>query len=333
MLTLSSRVVFFFLRMRRTIASRLTASKREVPHYQLSVDVELDALLEARARLNDGGEEGAVARLGVNDFLVKAAALALMRVPEVNSSWGDDAVRRPSEVVNLSVYTTSHFTESSFVFRCGKLICPRCPSPYVCICPPGYHYADVAVAVAVPDGLVTPVVRDADTKGVGAIAADVRSLVSRARGGGLSPSDYEGGTFTISNLGMRVLLFVVVVVVVVVVCLLRIFWHIFGPSSYLSLSSSFFLLSFVGVLFGSRFGVRAFNAIINPPQAAILAVGAAERRVLANSATADGGDPYRVATIMSATLSCDHRVVDGAVGAQWLAEFKSLLERPLTMLL
>ena len=229
--------------MRRVIASRLAESKREVPHYQLSVDVELDALLEARQGLNAAaaaGDDGA-ARLGVNDFLVKAAALALMRVPEVNSSWGADAVRR-------------------------------------------YHYADVAVAVAVPDGLVTPVVRDADTKGVGAIAADVRALVDKARAGGLAPTDYEGGTFTISNLGM--------------------------------------------------FGVRTFNAIINPPQAAILAVGAAERRVLPDVAAGDdGGDPYRVATVMSATLSCDHRVVDGAVGAQWLAEFKGLLERPLTMLL
>jgi pyruvate dehydrogenase E2 component (dihydrolipoamide acetyltransferase) len=223
--------------MRRVIAQRLTASKQSVPHYYLVADVQLDALLALRSKLN--GDLPAESRLSVNDFLIKASALALRKVPEVNSSWLEHAIR-------------------------------------------AYDYVDISVAVAVPDGLVTPVVRDADAKGLVAIGSTVRSLAERARAKKLKPEDYAGGTFTISNLGM--------------------------------------------------FGVRQFSAIINPPQAAILAVGAAERRLVPD-ATPGAALPYRPATVLSATLSCDHRVVDGAVGAQWLAAFKGYLEDPATMLL
>lgn len=225
--------------MRRVIAQRLTASKQTVPHYTLTVDIELEAVLALRAQLN--AALPADAKLSVNDFLIKAAALALRKVPEVNSSWLEHGIR-------------------------------------------AYNYVDVSVAVALPDGggLITPVVKDADAKGLAAISASVRGLVDRAKAKQLKPEEYQGGTFTISNLGM--------------------------------------------------FGIRQFSAIINPPQACILAVGAAERRVLP-ALTPDAPQPYRQAVVMSATLSCDHRVVDGAVGAQWLAAFKGLLQQPHTMLL
>jgi pyruvate dehydrogenase E2 component (dihydrolipoamide acetyltransferase) len=221
--------------VRATIARRLVASKATVPHYFLTVDVTLDALLALRTRLNAALGEGA-AKVSVNDCLVKAAAAALRKVPQVNSSWFDDGFIR------------------------------------------AYDYVDVSVAVAAPDGLVTPVVRDADKKGLGAVAAEVRALVDKAHAKKLSLADMSGGTFTISNLGM--------------------------------------------------FGVKQFAAIINPPQAAILAVGAATARVV----PAEGGG-VKQALVASMTLSCDHRVVDGAVGAQWLQAFKALVEAPETMLL
>jgi pyruvate dehydrogenase E2 component (dihydrolipoamide acetyltransferase) len=221
--------------MRRVIAQRLSQSKQTVPHYYLTTEVQLDAVLALRAQLN--ADLPADGKLSVNDFLVKASALACRRVPEVNSSWLETGVR-------------------------------------------AYDFVDVAVAVAVPDGLVTPIVRDAHAKGLSAISGGVKALVEKARARKLAPEDYQGGTFTVSNLGM--------------------------------------------------FGVRQFSAIINPPQAAILAVGAAERRVVPG---AEKDDPLRQAVVMAATLSCDHRVVDGAVGAQWLAAFKELMENPTKMLL
>eukprot|EP00499_Haloplacidia_sp_CaronLabIsolate_P010349 CAMPEP_0196770918 /NCGR_PEP_ID=MMETSP1104-20130614/1403_1 /TAXON_ID=33652 /ORGANISM="Cafeteria sp., Strain Caron Lab Isolate" /LENGTH=506 /DNA_ID=CAMNT_0042141033 /DNA_START=40 /DNA_END=1560 /DNA_ORIENTATION=+ len=224
--------------MRRVIAQRLTESKQSVPHYYLTADVELDELMRVRSQLNsDMGED--VGKLSVNDFLVKASALAMREVPEANSSWLDSVIRR-------------------------------------------HNYVDVSVAVAVPDGLITPVVRDVDKRGLLSISTAVRDLATRARERKLAPEEFQGGTFTISNLGM--------------------------------------------------FGIKQFSAIINPPQACILAVGAAERRVLPNEQP-DAMDPYRIATVMSVTLSCDHRVVDGAVGAQWLQAFKKYLENPLRMLL
>ena len=221
--------------MRRVIAARLTASKQAVPHYYLTSELCLDALLAARAQLN--AELPPEAKLSVNDFLIKACAVACKKVPEVNSSWLGDVIRT-------------------------------------------YDYVDVSVAVAVPSGLITPIVRDAHAKGLSAISGGVKALVEKARARKLAPEDYQGGTFTVSNLGM--------------------------------------------------FGVRQFSAIINPPQAAILAVGAAERRVVPG---AEKDDPLRQAVVMAATLSCDHRVVDGAVGAQWLAAFKELMENPTKMLL
>lgn len=190
-----------------------------------------------RATLN--ADLPADGKLSLNDFLVKASAGALRRVPEANSSWLEHGIR-------------------------------------------AYGYVDVAVAVALPDGLITPVVRDADTKGLAGISSSVKALVEKARAKRLSPEEYQGGTFTISNLGM--------------------------------------------------FGVRSFSAIINPPQAAILAVGAAERRVVPDAAP-DAKAAFKQSVYMTATLSCDHRVVDGAVGAQWLAAFRGFVEAPHTMLL
>ena len=219
--------------MRRVIAQRLQEAKRDVPHFYLTIDCIVDALLEIRAELN--GRSDAYS-LSVNDFVVRAAALALRKVPAANASWVDGALRR-------------------------------------------YESIDVSVAVAIEDGLVTPIVRNADHKGLADIAAEVKALAGRARAKpmGLTPKDYQGGTFTISNLGM--------------------------------------------------YGIREFAAIINPPQAMILAVGAAEQRPVVK----DGA--LAVATVMSCTLSVDHRVVDGALGAAFLQAFKGLIEDPLTMLL
>jgi pyruvate dehydrogenase E2 component (dihydrolipoamide acetyltransferase) len=221
--------------MRKVIAQRLSASKREIPHYYLTIDCNLDALLELREKLNGRSPSGDKAfKLSVNDFIVRAVALALRAYPEANSSWTDEAIRF-------------------------------------------YQTVDVCVAVAAPNGLITPVVRDADNKGLAAISSEVRALAKRAREGKLMPEEYQGGGFTISNLGM--------------------------------------------------FGVREFAAIINPPQSCLLSIGAAEERPIVK----DGA--LAVATMMSCTLSADHRSVDGAKGAEFLDVFKKLIEDPLTMLL
>jgi pyruvate dehydrogenase E2 component (dihydrolipoamide acetyltransferase) len=219
--------------IRKITAQRLQESKQTVPHFYLSVDVSMDALLKARAALN--GAPGAAHKISVNDLMIKAAALACARVPDVNASWLGDRIRR-------------------------------------------YSAVDVSVAVQTDAGLMVPIVRGADTKGLAAISADVKALAAKARAGKLTPAEFVGGTFTISNLGMM--------------------------------------------------GVKSFAAIINPPQAAILAVGATRKQVV----SAPGGG-YAEASVLTATLSCDHRVVDGAVGAAWLAAFKGLLEDPLTMVL
>lgn len=223
--------------MRRVIAQRLTASKQSVPHYYLTIDVNLDPILALRASLN--ADLPAEQRISVNDFFIKAAALALRKVPEVNSSWLDSGIR-------------------------------------------AYDYVDISVAVAVPDGLMTPIVKGADKLGLGGISASVKALAEKAKTRQLKPDEYQGGTFTISNLGM--------------------------------------------------FGVRSFSAIVNPPQAAILAIGAADRRVVPDT-TEGAASPFKQSIMVSTTLSCYHRVVDGAVGAQWLASFRSFLENPNTMLL
>ena len=217
--------------MRKTIARRLAESKRTIPHFYLTVDCEIDALLKTRADLNARSD---AYRLSVNDFAVRAAALALRKVPEANAAWTDAATLRRTTV-------------------------------------------DVAVAVAVEGGLVTPVVRGADNKGLAEISAEMADFAARARAGKLLPEEYQGGGFSISNLGM--------------------------------------------------YGVREFAAVINPPQAGILAVGAGEQRPVVR----DGA--LAVATVMTCTLSGDHRVIDGAIGARFLAAFKGLVEDPLTMLL
>jgi pyruvate dehydrogenase E2 component (dihydrolipoamide acetyltransferase) len=221
--------------MRKVIARRLTEAKQTIPHFYLSMDCELDALLKLRSELN--AREGADYKLSVNDFVIKAAALALRKVPKANASFGGDRI-------------------------------------YL------YHDVDIGVAVAIEDGLVTPVIRKADQKGLTAISREMRDLSARARDPGgmkLKPEEYQGGSLSVSNLGM--------------------------------------------------YGVRDFQAVINPPQASILAVGAGEQRpVIKEGAVAS-------ATVMTATLSIDHRVVDGALGAQLLQAFKSYIEDPLAMLL
>jgi pyruvate dehydrogenase E2 component (dihydrolipoamide acetyltransferase) len=217
--------------MRRVIARRLTESKQTVPHFYLTVDCEIDELLKFRAELNGKSD---VYRISVNDFVIRAAALALRQVPAANASWSDEAILL-------------------------------------------WDTVDIAVAVALEDGLITPIVKSADRKGLATIANETKDLAARARAGKLKLEEFQGGTFSISNLGM--------------------------------------------------FGVRDFAAVINPPQGGILAVGAGEQRpVVKNGALA-------IATVMSCTLSCDHRAVDGAVGAQFLGAFKKLVEDPLTMLL
>jgi len=221
--------------IRQIIAKRLLQSKTTIPHYYLSVDVEMDDVLALRKELNDalGGQ-----KLSVNDFILKASALSCLKVPECNSSWQDTYVRQ-------------------------------------------FNSCDISVAVATDNGLITPIVFGADKKGLSSINSDVAALALKARDGKLQPHEFQGGTFTVSNLGM--------------------------------------------------FGIKSFSAIINPPQACILAVGGAERRLL--PAGADSESKWRTAHVMSVTLSSDHRVVDGAVGAQWLQHFKKFMEKPATMLL
>jgi pyruvate dehydrogenase E2 component (dihydrolipoamide acetyltransferase) len=216
--------------MRRVIARRLAESKQTVPHFYMSVDCAIDDLLKIRATLNARSES----KISINDFVIRAAALALRQVPAANASWSDDAI----------------------------LLWQR---------------VDVAVAVALDDGLITPIVKGADQKGLAQIALETKDLAERARAGKLKLEEFQGGTFSISNLGM--------------------------------------------------YGIREFAAVINPPQGCILAVGVGEPRPVVR----DG--QLAVATVMTCTLSCDHRVVDGAVGAQLLAAFKKLIEDPLTMLL
>ena len=225
--------------MRRTIARRLVESKSTVPHFYLTIDVDagpLTALRESvNARLAEAaaGKEGAATKLSVNDLLIKAVALALVRVPECNAQFSEE----------------------------GLLVHSR---------------VDISVAVAVPDGLVTPVVRDAHTKSVAGIAAEVRELARRARAKKLRPEEMSNGTFSISNLGM--------------------------------------------------FGIDTFSAVINPPEGAILAVG----RVRDEPVVVDGG--VAPGKRLGMTLSCDHRVIDGAVGAAFLAELRALLEAPMLVL-
>ncbi|HWF63975.1 MAG TPA: 2-oxo acid dehydrogenase subunit E2, partial [Rhizomicrobium sp.] len=220
--------------MRKAIAKRLTSAKALIPHYYLTIDCNLTALMATRAKLNDAAGKNAAYKLSVNDFVIKAVAMALMKHPDVNASWTDNAILR-------------------------------------------HKHADVGVAVALDFGLITPIVFNAETKGLAEISNEVKLLAARAKEKKLKPQEYEGGGFSVSNLGM--------------------------------------------------FGIKEFTAVINPPQAAILAVGAGEERAV----IVDG--KVEVATIMTVTMSCDHRVIDGATGARFLQTFKRFIEEPASMLL
>jgi len=218
--------------MRKTVARRMTDSFRDVPHFPLTIDIEIDELLAARTKINAMLEKQGV-KVSVNDMVLKAAAVALMRVPEANASYTPEGIAM-------------------------------------------HKHADIAMAVAVPGGLITPIIRACETKGLAQIATEAKDLAERARNKKLKPEEFQGGTFSVSNLGM--------------------------------------------------FGIKSFASIINEPQGAILSVGVGEKRPVVR------GDKIEIATVMSVTMTCDHRVVDGATGARWLAAFKPLLEDPITLI-
>ncbi|EME30999.1 pyruvate dehydrogenase E2 component (dihydrolipoamideacetyltransferase) [Galdieria sulphuraria] len=220
--------------MRKTIAERLLESKQTIPHYYLTATCRIDKLLQVREQMNAKAKNGEY-KISINDFIIKACAVALQKVPEVNSQWLGSAIRR-------------------------------------------FYTVDVSVAVQTDTGLITPIVKDADRKGLRDISEEMKQLANKARENRLQPSEYVGGTFTVSNLGM--------------------------------------------------FGVDQFSAIINPPQAAILAVGSSTKTVLPGH----NGEVV-VGNTLKVTMSCDHRVVDGAVGARWLKTFKDIIEEPINMLL
>jgi pyruvate dehydrogenase E2 component (dihydrolipoamide acetyltransferase) len=217
--------------MRKVIAKRMAEAKQTVPHFYLTIEVEIDKLLDVRKDLNDVAGEGP--KLSVNDFVIRAAALALKQFPDANVQYAGDTLRR-------------------------------------------FSRSDVSVAVAIDGGLITPIVKGAESKTVAAISTEMKDLAERARKGKLAPEEYQGGTISISNLGM--------------------------------------------------FGVKEFLAVINPPQASILAVGAGEKRPVVRN------DQLAIATVMSVTMACDHRAMDGAIGAQYLQVFKALLEHPVRLL-
>ena len=223
--------------MRKTIARRLVEASRTIPHFYLTADCNLDALIALREAINAAApktSEGKPAyKISVNDFIIKAMAMALIRVPDANAAWTETAMLK-------------------------------------------HKHADIGVAVAIPGGLITPIVRAAETKSLSVISSEMKDFSARARARKLMPEEYQGGSTSVSNLGM--------------------------------------------------FGIKSFSAIINPPQATVLAVGAAEHRIIVKEGTP------AVATLMSVTLSCDHRAVDGVLGANLLAAFKDLIEKPAGML-
>jgi len=221
--------------MRRTIAQRLTAATQSMPTFYLTVDCDIGKLTAAREEINALApkKDGQPAyKLSVNDFVIKALALALQRVPEANVSWTESAMLR-------------------------------------------HKHSDIGVAVALPFGLITPIIRQAESKSLSTISNEMRDLASRAKGKKLKPHEYQGGTSSVSNLGM--------------------------------------------------YGIKDFTAVINPPQSSILAVGTGEQRAVVRNGKLE------VATLMSVTLSCDHRALDGALGAQLLTAFKTLIENPVMM--
>jgi pyruvate dehydrogenase E2 component (dihydrolipoamide acetyltransferase) len=222
--------------MRRTIAQRLTASVQTIPHFYETMDCDIGRLMAAREEINAAAPKDKdgkpVYKLSVNDFVIKALALALQRVPDANVSWTEAGMLK-------------------------------------------HKHSDVGVAVALPGGLITPIVRNAESKSLSAISNEMRDLAARARARKLKPQEYLGGTTSVSNLGM--------------------------------------------------FGIKDFTAVINPPQSTILAVGTGEERAVVRNGQ------LAVATIMSVTLSCDHRSVDGALGAELIVAFKKLIENPVMM--
>jgi pyruvate dehydrogenase E2 component (dihydrolipoamide acetyltransferase) len=224
--------------MRKSIAKRLTAAKALIPHYYLTIECNLTALMATREALNNAApknkDKAPAYKLSVNDFVVKASAMALIKHPDVNASWTETAILR-------------------------------------------HKRADVGIAVAIPSGLITPIVFGAEAKGLVQISNEVKELAGKAKDKKLKPQEYEGGGFSVSNLGM--------------------------------------------------FGIRQFTAVINPPQSCIIAVGAGEERAIV------AGGKIEIATVMTVTMSCDHRVVDGATGAKFLQTFKQFIEEPASMLL
>lgn len=222
--------------MRKTIAQRLTTAARDIPHFYLTVDCNIDKLLVAREEINASApknKEGKPAyKLSVNDFVIKALAVALQRVPDANVTWTDGAMLK-------------------------------------------HKASDISVAVSIPSGLITPVIRDAHIKTVSAISAEMKDLAARARARKLKPEEYQGGTSSVSNLGM--------------------------------------------------YGIKDFTAVINPPQSTILAVGAGEQRAVVKNGQIE------IANVMSVTMSCDHRAVDGALGAELVSAFRMLIENPVMM--
>ncbi|MDI7774530.1 pyruvate dehydrogenase complex dihydrolipoamide acetyltransferase [Asticcacaulis sp. EMRT-3] len=218
--------------MRKVIARRMTESFRDIPHFPLTVDIELDSLLAARSKINTALESRGV-KVSVNDMIIKAVALALKAVPEANASYTPEGIAM-------------------------------------------HHHADIAVAVAIDGGLITPIVRKAESKSLAEISTEMKDLAQRARDRKLKPEEFQGGTFSVSNLGM--------------------------------------------------FGIKTFTSILNEPQGCIMSVGAGEPRAVVK------GGQLAVATVMSVTLTCDHRVVDGSIGAKFISAFKPLIEDPIKML-
>ncbi len=219
--------------MRKTIAKRMTDSFRDVPHFPLTIDIEIDALLKTRGEINKRFGDSGV-KISVNDMCIKAAALALKLVPEANSSYTPDGIAQ-------------------------------------------HHHADIAVAVAIPHGLITPIIWQAETKGLAQISHEMADLAKRAKDKKLKPEEYQGGTFSISNMGML--------------------------------------------------GIKSFASIINEPHGMIMSIGAGDKRPVVRN------DALAIATVMTVTVTCDHRVVDGALGAAFLKAFRSFLEDPMAMLL
>jgi pyruvate dehydrogenase E2 component (dihydrolipoamide acetyltransferase) len=223
--------------MRRTIAQRLTASVQTVPHFYLTIDCDIGKLIAAREEINKAAptdkEKRPLYKLSVNDFVIKAMAVALQRVPNCNVSWTDGGMVK-------------------------------------------HKHSDIGVAVAMPGGLITPIVRKAETKSLSVISSEMKDFAARARARKLKPEEYQGGTTAVSNLGM--------------------------------------------------YGIKDFTAVINPPHATILAVGTSEERPVVRAGKIE------IAHMMSVTLSCDHRAVDGALGAEMIGAFKQLIENPVMMM-